>query len=178
LDYHNDHLGTPQKMTDSSGTIVWAADYKPFGEATITVSTITSNLRGKGQYADAETGLLYNYSRNLNTTIGRYNEADRIGLRGGINPYRFVANNPIRFKDPYGFAVGDWWDLPANYNRAQEIAREELALHQGHNNLDDAMRHAEWSQRMTDELGAGNAWLFGTGHELEGMLKGTYARGR
>jgi uncharacterized protein RhaS with RHS repeats len=58
---HNDHLGTPQKMTDSSGTVVWAADYKPFGEVTITVSTITNNLRFPGQYYDAETGLNYNY---------------------------------------------------------------------------------------------------------------------
>jgi hypothetical protein len=34
-------------MTDSSGTVVWSADYKPFGEATITVSTITNgNLLG------------------------------------------------------------------------------------------------------------------------------------
>ena len=31
--YHNDHLGTPQKMTDASGTVVWSADYKPFGES-------------------------------------------------------------------------------------------------------------------------------------------------
>ena len=30
--YHNDHLGTPQKLTDSTGTIVWSAEYKPFGE--------------------------------------------------------------------------------------------------------------------------------------------------
>ena len=46
---HNDHLGTPQKLTDSSGQIVWSADYKPFGEATVTVSTITNNLRFPGQ---------------------------------------------------------------------------------------------------------------------------------
>ncbi len=54
---HNDHLGTPQKMTDASGTVVWAADYKPLGEATITVSTITNNLRFPGQYYDVEAGL-------------------------------------------------------------------------------------------------------------------------
>ena len=46
---HNDNLGTPQKLTDSSGQIVWSADYKPFGEATVTVSTITNNLRFPGQ---------------------------------------------------------------------------------------------------------------------------------
>jgi len=30
--YHNDHLGTPQVMTDEMGQVVWKADYKPFGE--------------------------------------------------------------------------------------------------------------------------------------------------
>jgi uncharacterized protein RhaS with RHS repeats len=67
--YHNDHLATPQKMTDSSGAVVWSADYKPFGEATVTVSTITNNLRGIGQYFDAETGLNYNYFRDYNPAI-------------------------------------------------------------------------------------------------------------
>ena len=78
--YHNDHLATPQKMTDASGAVVWSADYKPFGEATITISTITNNLRFPGQYFDAETGLNYNYFRDYNPVIGRYIEADPIGL--------------------------------------------------------------------------------------------------
>ncbi len=100
--YHNDHLATPQKMTDSTGTIVWAADYKPFGEATITVSTITNNLRFPGQYYDAETGLHYNYFRDYNPLTGRYIEKDRLGLRGGINLYRYSRNNPLRYTDPWG----------------------------------------------------------------------------
>ena len=99
---HNDHLATPQKMTDSSGTVVWAADYKPFGEATITVSTITNNLRFPGQHFDAETGLHYNYTRDYNSPLGRYIEADRIGLKGGINRYVYVGNMPINHKDPKG----------------------------------------------------------------------------
>src|SRR3972149_6154976 len=92
---HNDHLATPQKMTDSSGTVVWSADYKPFGEATITVSTITNNLRFPGQYFDQETGLHYNYFRDYNPVIGRYIEADPIGQRGDIYPFIYTANNPI-----------------------------------------------------------------------------------
>ena len=28
--YHNDRLGTPQRMTDATGNIAWAADYLPF----------------------------------------------------------------------------------------------------------------------------------------------------
>jgi RHS repeat-associated protein len=100
--YHNDHLGTPQKMTDGTGAVMWSADYKPFGEATITVSTITNNLRFPGQYFDAETGLNYNYMRDYNPAIGRYIEKDPIGFRGGINLYAYVKNQPTNRIDPYG----------------------------------------------------------------------------
>ncbi|MCP4703099.1 MAG: hypothetical protein GY865_00695 [candidate division Zixibacteria bacterium] len=30
--YHNDHLGTPQKMTAVNGLVVWAAKYSSFGK--------------------------------------------------------------------------------------------------------------------------------------------------
>jgi RHS repeat-associated protein len=103
--YHNDHLATPQKMTDGSGTVVWSADYKPFGEVTVTVSTITNNLRFPGQYYDAETGLNYNYYRDYNPAIGRYIESDPIGLSGGMNLYVYAENQPINAVDPEGLQV-------------------------------------------------------------------------
>jgi len=114
--YHNDHLGTPQKLTDSTGTVVWSADYKPFGEATITVSTVTNNLRFPGQYYDAETGLNYNYFRDYNPSIGGYIESDPIGLWGGINLYRYVGNNPIYWTDPIGLFEGQLPPPPPGYN--------------------------------------------------------------
>ncbi len=104
---HTDHLGTPQKMTDSSGVVVWAADYKPFGEVNITTNTITNNLRFPGQYYDVETGLNYNYYRDYNPVIGRYIESDPMGLIGGMNSlFPYVGNNPIRRMDPLGLTEG------------------------------------------------------------------------
>jgi RHS repeat-associated protein len=101
--YHNDHLATPQKMTDSSGTVVWSADYKPFGEATVAISTITNNFRFPGQYYDAETGLHQNFFRDYNFSIGRYIESDPIGTKYGVNLlYAYVKNNPITYIDPKG----------------------------------------------------------------------------
>jgi len=50
--YINDHLGTPQKMMDENGEVVWSSDYKPFGEADITVNNIGNNFRFPGQYYD------------------------------------------------------------------------------------------------------------------------------
>ncbi len=90
-------------MTDSTGTVVWAADYKPFGEATITVSTVTNNLRFPGEYSDAETGLHYNYISDHNPAVGRFIEADPIGIKKVKNHlYARVGNMPTRFVDPYG----------------------------------------------------------------------------
>ncbi len=102
--YHNDHLGTPQKMTDENGAIVWVADYLPFGEAIITIDDIENNLRFPGQYYDSETGLHYNYHRYYDPGIGRYVTPDPIGLDGGVNLYAYVDSNPVNFIDPYGLS--------------------------------------------------------------------------
>lgn len=90
-----------------------AHDYKPFGETTVTTSTITNNLRFPGQYYDAETGNNYNYFRDYNPAIGRYIEADPVGLRGGLNLFGYTQNNPVRKKDlwglePNGCGPDDW----------------------------------------------------------------------
>jgi len=58
---HNDHLATPQRLTDSTSAVSWSADYEPFGKAQ-TIG-IEFNLRFPGQYFDAETGLHYNWHR-------------------------------------------------------------------------------------------------------------------
>ena len=101
--YHNDHLATPQKMTDGTRAVVWSADYKPFGEATIIISTITNNLRFPGQYYDAETGLNYNYYRDYNPAIGRYIEADPLGMFIQVEHlFTYARNNPLIFTDELG----------------------------------------------------------------------------
>ncbi|MGD9163025.1 MAG: RHS repeat-associated core domain-containing protein [Desulfobacteraceae bacterium] len=103
--YHNDHLGTPQKMTNENGALVWAADYLPFGEADVTIETIENNLRFKGQYFDSETGFHYNYHRYYDPSTGRYLTPDPIGLEGGINLYAYASNNPINLIDPLGLSI-------------------------------------------------------------------------
>jgi len=103
--YHNDRLGTPQKTTDRTGNISWAADFDPFGKATPTTAFITQNLRFPGQYYDEETGLHYNIARFYDPNLGRYLQSDPIGLAGGINTYAYVYNNPLRYTDPQGLVA-------------------------------------------------------------------------
>jgi RHS repeat-associated protein len=122
--YHNDHLGTPVKMTDATGAVVWSADYLPFGQVQIDpASTITNNFRFPGQYYDQETELYYNYHRYYNPVIGRYmtpeplfdlyprifrflmNSKDLLvcSFSNNVNNvYQYGSNNPIIFIDPLG----------------------------------------------------------------------------
>jgi RHS repeat-associated protein len=97
--FHNDHLGTPQVLTNDSQTIVWKAAYTPFGGADILTQTVENNFRFPGQYYDQETGLHYNYFRYYHPTTGRYVTPDPIGLEGGINPFLYVDS----FGKPYLF---------------------------------------------------------------------------
>ncbi|MFZ1984956.1 MAG: RHS repeat-associated core domain-containing protein, partial [Desulfatitalea sp.] len=100
--FHNDHLGTPQKMTNAGRTVVWSADYLPFGQANVTVATVENNLRFAGQYFDNETGLHYNYWRYYDPGLGRYLRADPLGLDAGVNLFTYVQNNPTNHIDPNG----------------------------------------------------------------------------
>ncbi len=100
--YHNDHIGTPQKMTSVSGAVIWSAIYDSFGKATINTGIVTNNLRFAGQYFDTETGLHYNYHRYYDPILGRYIRKDSIGLLGGINLFNYAQGNPVNTVDPSG----------------------------------------------------------------------------
>ena len=55
--------------------------------------------------------------------------------------------------------------------RGRQIAYEAEVRHAGHHNDDrDALRHAEWSRQMADELGPAFAIGAGAQHELEGFI--------
>lgn len=100
--FHNDHLGTPQILTDESGNSSWTGSYDPFGKASLGFNKITNNLGLPGQYYDAETGLFKNGFRDYDPNIGRYIESDPVGLVGGANTYTYVEANPVSFIDPLG----------------------------------------------------------------------------
>ncbi len=101
--YQNDHLGTPQKLVDSTGIVVWSAQYAAFGKATIEVEDVTNHLRFPGQYYDEETGWHYNWFRYYDPRAGRYVSADPIGfLRRDVNFYGYAENSPGTAIDPGG----------------------------------------------------------------------------
>ncbi len=96
--YLNDHLSTPQKMVDSSGTVVWSAEHKAFGEAIVNGdgSLVVNNFRFPGQYYDTENGLYYNMYRYYNKNIGRYLTQDPLNITA-IQLIRQNQNNDFIF---------------------------------------------------------------------------------
>ncbi|PIT54762.1 hypothetical protein BHC44_03235 [Snodgrassella alvi] len=119
-DYHyliTDYLGTPQLAVNSRGQQTWKGIADAFGNTQLDLDNqITLNLRQPGQYYDQESGLYYNLARHYNPQIGRYIEADPLGVMGGLNLYGYANANPLMYADPYGlYAWANFVDDTSNF---------------------------------------------------------------
>jgi len=125
---HTDQLNTPREVTrpsDNAQMWTWFSD--PFGTDMANqnpsgAGAFTYNLRFPGQLFDGQAGLHQNYFRDYDPAVGRYVQSDPIGLKGGMNPYSYVAEKPIAYADPYGlspcFVQGvrktPWQEIPGS----------------------------------------------------------------
>lgn len=103
--FHNDHLGTPQELTDMDQNVVWRAGKDPFGDAAPLVEVVENNLRFPGQYYDEESGFHYNWNRYYDPGTGRYITSDPIGLVGGVNTFSYGYSNPTKNVDRTGLLI-------------------------------------------------------------------------
>lgn len=112
-----DYLGTPQLAVNSRGQQTWKGVSEAFGKTQLEpTNKITMNLRFPGQYFDQETSLHYNGFRHYNPMLGRYIQADPVGLRGGINLYGYAYGNPLLYLDPYGlYSFDDFVNSSAGF---------------------------------------------------------------
>jgi RHS repeat-associated protein len=102
-----DHLETPRVVVDKDNAVRWRWLAEPFGSSAPETNpqglgVFTQPLRFAGQYADAETGLYYNWHRDYDASTGRYVQSDPIRQNGGINTYTYADNDPLRYSDPLG----------------------------------------------------------------------------
>ena len=99
-----DAQGNVTGLIDTSGNLVAAYEYDPFGKLIRyagTRSTSMSLLYGT-KYLDMETGLIYYGYRYYDPRQGRFINRDPIGEAGGINLYGMVGNNPVNWVDYLG----------------------------------------------------------------------------
>ena len=111
--YHNDHLGTPNELTNQQGEVIWLADYQAWGNTAKVVwreeklgqlqvsADELQPIRFQGQSFDVETGLHYNRFRYFDPDLGMFTTRDPIGLMGGSNVFQY-APNPTGWIDPLG----------------------------------------------------------------------------
>ena len=85
---YGNHLGVPLVTTDATGVL-----------ATTPNDYLAPGFPGQSRViAD----VFYNRYRDYDPTVGRYIQADPIGLGGGSNPYLYAKANPINATDPSG----------------------------------------------------------------------------
>ncbi len=113
--YHNNHLGTPQELTNEQGDVIWLSyDYAWGGQYDTFYKTQAIGnyqiaehelqpIRFQGQMLDIETGLHYNRFRYYDSDVGMFIQRDPIGLLGGVNVFAY-APNPIHWVDVFGLA--------------------------------------------------------------------------
>ena len=84
---HGNHLGVPIVTTDASGAVATPPAY---------------TMAGFPGQTHTLSDIYYNRYRDYDSSLGRYTQADPIGLAGGSNPYVYANDNPLRWTDPKG----------------------------------------------------------------------------
>jgi len=110
----SDGLGSTRTLTDAAGQQTASYIYDVFGEVRSETGTKENDYLFTGRDLDRDLGIYYYRNRWYDPSVGRFITKDPIGLRGGINQYAYVENNPVNYRDPSGlisaeavlFAIG------------------------------------------------------------------------
>jgi RHS repeat-associated protein len=132
--YLTDDIGSARQIVDASGNNLYRVNYFTFGGIVPGSESGTGGDRFKfaRREWDSEVGLYYNRARVYDPNAGRFLSEDPIGFDSqDTNLYRYVRNNPLTFKDPFGLdrfwikepiqtakdiwgGVQAWWNTPGS----------------------------------------------------------------
>ena len=106
--FHNDHLGSPNLLTDEVGNTLERITYFPYGHTYLDIFTYTPEERiakkYTGQQWDSETGLYYYGGRPYDSDIGRFLSPDP-AMTAVAMPEDYIADP--RYQNPYAFCRGN-----------------------------------------------------------------------
>jgi RHS repeat-associated protein len=123
-----DHLGTPRAISSSTGALVAAHNYYPFGEEATSETQDAEVMKFTGHERDTEfannrNSIDYMHARFYSPTMGRFLKVDPVmdlklatRIPQGWNRYTYVRSNPISFIDPDGRVVVGFTGLTGRNN--------------------------------------------------------------
>jgi|688.fasta_scaffold160649_2 RHS repeat-associated protein len=134
----SDAMGSVTAILDEDGNALERRSYEAFGEMTCMLpdgSPIAESPTGldvgfQGQIRDDVTGLYQMGVRWCSPVMGRWLQADFIGLNGGVNLYAFVLNRPTVLTDFLGDDPGGADDDSEALNKVTSCPRGQLAEHE------------------------------------------------
>lgn len=136
--FHGDQVNSTVMLTDTSGNVAEQISYSPFG---VTIGSTLTRFEYTGRERDSITGLSYYRARWYHPEIGRFISEDPIGLVDDINPYSYVQNDPVGFRDPSG--LQKLRPLGRNGKKRRDIPRaeaERLMTPKGSKGLPDSVK--------------------------------------
>ncbi|MDQ0431012.1 insecticidal toxin complex protein TccC [Pantoea agglomerans] len=148
LRYSYDNLtGSSLLELDGNGNIISMEEYYPYGGTAVwTARSATEanykTARYSGKERDA-TGLYYYGYRYYQPWVGRWLSADPAGTVDGLNLFRMVRNNPLRYFDKDGLAPNEGefqqkngrnYIKEAKYLAAEQLSVAEKFLNNSSNN--------------------------------------------
>ena len=98
--FHQDGLGSVVALSNPTGGTDGTQRFDVWGNKIASTGSIP--VYGYTGREPDETGLIYYRARYYDPTLGRFTQRDPKGLRGGMNLYRYVGNDPVNLKDPNG----------------------------------------------------------------------------
>jgi len=115
--FHKDHLGSVAAITREDGSLAEPMSYDAFGKRRNldgtddpgnTLIGATDNKGYTGHEMLDNVGLIHMNGRVYDPSVARFTAADPIVSRPGdgqsFNRYSYVANNPLKYTDPTGYA--------------------------------------------------------------------------
>ncbi len=110
----SNHIGSIGLEIDgtSEARVISYEEYHPFGATAFqakntAIKSAAKRYRYTGRERDEESGLEYHSARYYIPWLGRWISADPLGIKDGLNVFRYVENNPLRNNDPGGLCTCD-----------------------------------------------------------------------